>query len=279
MENKILTEKKIIRFRSRLINEEKSTATIEKYIRDVNSLCCFLAGRAITKELIMEYKKSLISRGYAVRSVNSMLVSVNNLLVFLGLADCKVKTIKIQRQVYCTEDKELTREEYFRLLHAAQGNMRLCLLIQTICGTGIRVSELQYFTIETVRKGEIVISCKGKTRNILVPGKLKRKLLSYAQKAGIHSGVIFRTKSGNPMNRSNIWTEMKKLCQRAKVNACKVFPHNLRKLFARTFYGIEKDIARLADILGHSNIETTRIYIVTTGKEHRRKIERMGLLI
>lgn len=206
-------------------------------------------------------------------------MSRKQLLDFLGLQNCKVKNIRLQRQTYCAEDKELTKAEYLRLLEASKKNEQLNLVIQTICSTGIRVSELRYFTVEAVRRGEIVIDCKGKTRTILVPGKLKSILLNYAKRRGITEGTIFVTRTGKPLNRSNIWSAMKKLCESAGVKASKVFPHNLRKLFTRTFYGIEKDIAKLADILGHSSINTTRIYIMTTGTEHRRKIERLGLVV
>ena len=208
-----------------------------------------------------------------------MLASLNSLLDFLEWTDCKVKTLRCQRQTYCSEDKELSEAEYMRLLEASKHQEQLNLVIQTICGTGIRVSELRYFTVEAVSRGEITVQCKSKTRTILVPGKLKKLLLNYARRCGIYDGVIFITKHGKPMDRSNIWAQMKRLCTAAGVNPSKVFPHNLRKLFARTFYGIEKDIAKLADILGHSSINTTRIYIMTTGTEYRRKIERLGLVV
>ena len=212
-------------------------------------------------------------------SVNSMLISVNRFLVFLGCGDCRVKCLREQRQVYQREDRQLTKAEYLCLLNAARSDERLCLLLQTICATGIRVSELQYFTVEAVRQGEVTVTCKSKTRSILLPGVLKRKLLSFAARRGIAAGVIFRSRNGRPLDRSNIWAMMKRLCAAANVKPGKVFPHNLRKLFARTFYGIEKDIAKLADLLGHSSINTTRIYIMTTGAEHRRKIERLGLVV
>lgn len=226
-----------------------------------------------------ELEPQLIEKQYSVKSINSMLVSVNSLLAFLGWSDCRVKSIRQQRQIYCTEEKELTKSEYLRLLEAAKKKPQLRLVMETICGTGIRVSELRYFTVEAVRRGEIVVNCKAKTRTILLPGKLRKLLLDYAKKNQIVSGSIFVTRNGNPLNRSNIWSDMKKLCETANVKASKVFPHNLRKLFARTFYGIEKDIAKLADILGHSSIDTTRIYIISTGTEHRREIERLGLVI
>ena len=274
-----LSDEQIKKFANYLCQEEKSTATQEKYLRDVQSFCVYVAGNEITKEVVVAWKKQLVESGYAVRSINSMLASVNSLLDFLGLSNCKVKNIRTQRQIYCAEDKELTKSEYLRLLAASKKNEQLNLVIQTICGTGIRVSELRYFTMEAIRYGEVTVDCKGKTRTILVPGKLKNILLNYAKRHGITAGPIFVTRNGKPLNRSNIWSAMKKLCESAGVKPSKVFPHNLRKLFARTFYGIEKDIAKLADILGHSSINTTRIYIMTTGIEHRRKIDRLGLVV
>ena len=266
-------------FSSHLSREEKSDATREKYLRDVQAFCVYAGDQEITKELVVAWKKQLIERGYAVRSVNSMLASVNSFLDFLELSACKVKNIRTQRQTYCTEDKELTKAEYLRLLAASKKNDQLNLVIQTICGTGIRVSELRYFTVEAIKHGEVTVDCKNKTRTILVPGKLQNVLLNYAKRHGVTTGAIFVTRNGKPLNRSNIWAAMKRLCETAGVQPSKVFPHNLRKLFARTFYGIEKDIAKLADILGHSSINTTRIYIMTTGIEHRRKIERLGLVV
>lgn len=274
-----LSTEQIKDFANYLCREEKSTATQEKYLRDVQAFCRYADANDITKELVVAWKKDLIESGYAVRSINSMLASVNSLLDFLELSACKVKSIRTQRQTYCTEEKELTKAEYLQLLAASKKNEQLNLVIQTICGTGIRVSELQYFTVEAIQQGEVTVDCKNKTRTILVPGKLKNILLNYAKRHSITTGTIFVTRTGKPLNRSNIWSAMKKLCEAAGVKPSKVFPHNLRKLFARTFYGIEKDIAKLADILGHSSINTTRIYIMTTGTEHRRKIERLGLVV
>ena len=274
-----LSTEQIKDFANYLCREEKSTATQEKYLRDVQAFCRYADANDITKELVVAWKKDLIESGYAVRSINSMLASVNSLLDFLELSACKVKSIRTQRQTYCTEEKELTKAEYLRLLAASKKNEQLNLVIQTICGTGIRVSELRYFTVEAIQQGEVTVDCKNKTRTILVPGKLKNILLNYAERHNITVGAIFVTRTGKPLNRSNIWSAMKKLCEAAGVKPSKVFPHNLRKLFARTFYGIEKDIAKLADILGHSSINTTRIYIMTTGTEHRRKIERLGLVV
>lgn len=279
MNERILTRKRINGFSDYLYREEKSTATREKYLRDVRAFCVYAGSVAVTKDLVLAWKKHLIDTGYAVRSINSMLASVNSLLDFLDWSDCKVKSIRLQRQTYCAEEKELTKAEYLQLLEASKKNEQLNLVLQTICGTGIRVSELRYFTVEALHHGEITVNCKSKTRTILVPGKLKKLLLDYAKRRNIRTGAIFINRSGKPLDRSSIWRQMKQLCQAAGVKASKVFPHNPRKLFARTFYGIEKDIAKLADILGHSSINTTRIYIMTTGIEHRRKIERLGLVV
>ncbi len=279
MTERIVTESLLNAYRQNLILEEKSAATVEKYLRDIRAFSAFLGNTAVTKEAVIAYKQSLVEEGYTVRSVNSMLSSINSLLNMLGWRDCRVRSLRTQRQIYCAEEKELTRNEYLRLLEAAQGQPQLRLVMETICGTGIRVSELRYFTVEAVRHGEVTVTCKAKTRTILLPKKLQQMLQNYAKENGIRSGAVFITRSGKPLNRSSIWRQMKQLCEAAGVRASKVFPHNLRKLFARTFYGIEKDIAKLADILGHSSINTTRIYIMSTGTEHRRKIERLGLVV
>lgn len=228
----------------------------------------------------MEYKNTLRD-SYTVTSANSMIAALNVFFRFSGWHDLCVKQFKVQRQVYCSEEKELTRAEYIRLLDAAKRkrNERLNLIIQTICGTGIRVSELQYITVEALQRGEAVVNCKGKNRRIFIVPELKKKLFRYVKAKKLASGAVFVTRSGNPVSRHNIWREMKALCAEAGVAPGKVFPHNLRHLFARTFYSIEKDIAKLADILGHASINTTRIYIVTTGAEHRRKMEHMRLII
>lgn len=274
-----ITKAHINHFEQYLIQTEKSTATVEKYLRDVRAFAVYVQDREVTKDIVIAYKKFLQKEQYAVRSINSMLASLNSFLQFLGWSEYKVKSIKQQKQVYCSEAKELTKAEYYRLLHAASNDKKLQLVMQSICSTGIRVSELQFFTVEHVKRGEIIIDCKGKNRTILIPSKLKKLLLDYAKKQKICSGAIFLGRDGKKLDRKKIWYEMKKICKKAKVSAQKVFPHNLRKLFARTFYGIEKDIAKLADILGHSSIDTTRIYIMTTGIEHRRKIERLNLVL
>lgn len=260
--------------------EEKSRNTVEKYSRDIRTFMVYLNGKDLTRENVLAYKAYLIEN-YATRSVNSMLIAVNRLFCYLGWQDLKVKTLKLQRQVYCPEEKELTRNEYERLVLTARknGNERLELILQTICGTGIRISELRYITVEAAKTGEAVVSLKGKTREVLIVKKLRNMLLDYAKRNRIKEGPVFVTRTGKPVCRTNIWREMKSLCSLAKVDPQKVFPHNLRHLFARIFYNINKDIAKLADILGHSNIETTRIYIVSSGVEHLRFLESMRLVI
>ena len=280
MKGRFITAKTIAEFKEHLILEERSEITIEKYIRDVKAFSAYTQNTAVTKETAISYKKHL-QETYAVRSVNSMLASINSLFAFLGWHDLKVKSLKLQQQVFCAEEKELTKAEYARLCKTAERkhNKRLNLILQTICGTGIRVSELQYITVEAVKQGEAVVNCKAKTRSVFVVKELKQKLLRYAAEQNIKSGMIFVTRTGKPISRTNIWLEMKALCEEANVNPQKVFPHNLRHLFARVFYGIEKDIAKLADILGHSSINTTRIYIISTGTEHQKQLENMRLII
>lgn len=278
MSERTLNENAISKFAANLRYEEKSVATQEKYLRDVRAFYLFVGENEVSKEMVQKWKYSLIEHGYAARSVNSMLASLNSLLLLLGWSDCKVKNIRLQHQSFCAEDTELSKSEYLRLLKASQKDEQISIILQTLCATGIRVSELHYFTIEAIKKGEIVVNCKNKTRIVFIPGKLKTILLNYARKLGIKAGAIFLNRKGNLLDRSYIWRKMKQLCKSANVKETKVFPHNLRKLFARTFYAIEKDIAKLADILGHTSIETTRIYIMTSGAEHRRKIERLGLV-
>lgn len=277
---KTITEQLISEWVTYLVSEEKSENTIEKYKRDARAFMSYLQGNLVTKDQVLAYKTYLI-QNYAPRSVNSMLISLNRLFSFLDWDDMRVKTLKLQRQTYCPEEKELTKNEYERLVLTARrnGNERLELILQTICGTGIRVGELQFITVEAARKGEAVVSLKGKTREVFIVKKLRKKLMDYARRNGIEEGPVFVTRSGKPICRTNIWREMKALCAQAAVSPEKVFPHNLRHLFARIFYRINKDIAKLADILGHASIETTRIYIVSTGAEHRRFLEGMRLII
>ena len=264
-------------FEQYLQREEKSRATTEKYRRDIRCFLRFLDGRTITKERVIAYKDYLCGL-YAAASVNSMLIALNCFLRFSGMPDCCVKPLKIQRQIFCSEDKELTRQELHRLVKAA-GDTRLSLVIQTICGTGIRVSELQYITAEAVREGKAVVSCKNKTRVIFIPAPLQKLLREYIKKSGVQAGSVFVSKNGKPLDRSSIWRKMKGLCEKAGVSAGKVFPHNLRHLFARIFYSIDKDIVRLADLLGHSSVDTTRIYTMETGRQHIDRLERVQMIL
>ena len=281
MKGQFLTDKLVAEFSAHLKQEEKSQNTTEKYLRDVRIFAAHFRGMEITKKMVIAYKSKLLAEHYAVRSVNSMLASLNSLFTFLGWSDCKVKSMKLQRQIYRPEEKELTKAEYLRLVNTAKrkGKERLNLILQTICGTGIRVSELEYITVEAAKSGKAVVALKGKTRSVFLVKELQKKLLRHATEQNISSGTIFITRNGKPLSRTNIWREMKALCQEAGVNPQKVFPHNLRHLFARVFYGIEKDLAKLADILGHSSINTTRIYIISTGSEHRKRMENMHLIL
>lgn len=268
------------KYRKYLFGEERSEATIEKYMRDIQHFYEYLPEqKIITKENLIAYKQSL-SDTYKVTSINSMLVSINGLLSFMNLDTLKLKLHKVQRKVFSSEDSELSKAEYKRLLDAAmkKNNKRLFMLIQTICGTGIRVSEHKYITVESLKVGQAMVNNKGKSRTIFINKKLKRMLLTYCKEENITSGSIFVTKGGKPMDRSNIWSAMKNLCADANVDRKKVFPHNLRHLFAYTFYGLEKDLVRLADILGHSSIETTRIYTKAGIKKCQSIMDRMDLL-
>lgn len=280
MNKRRITSADIAAFREELILTEKGAATVDKYARDAAAFAAFADGGTITKMTVIAYKERL-QKTYAPRSVNSMLASVNSLFAFLGWHDLKVRSLKLQQQVYCHEEKELTKAEYARLCRAAKHrhNERLHLILQTICGTGMRVSELQYITVEAAKRGEATVRCKGKTRTVFLVKELKQKLLRFAAKQKIKSGMIFVTRTGKPVGRTTVWREMKALCKAASVNPKKVFPHNLRHLFARVFYNMEKDIAKLADILGHSSINTTRIYIISTGTEHRKRMESMRLIL
>ncbi len=268
--------KKIAEFEKKLREMEKSLATAEKYARDVRKFISFANGE-ITKESTLLFKEYLC-KSYKPRSVNSMISSVNSFLEFIGKNECRVKSVTIQRNTFSDSKRELTRGEYERLLEAARSNPRMYFLLQTICSTGIRVSELRYITLEALKSGYAEINLKGKRRTILLPKKLCRGLLKYAKGKNIKSGTVFISKNGKPLDRSNIWSDMKKLCEKAGVDKRKVFPHNLRHLFARVYYAKEKDIVRLADILGHSSVNTTRIYTMESGETHRRQIERLGLL-
>ena len=274
-------QEKLCLFRNYLLEEERSAATIEKYGRDVLAFLSWLSDREeISKEVVVGYKQAIIGK-YKTTSANSMLVSVNRFLDFIGKKDCQVKLFKIQRNPFRKKDKELTKEEYNRLILAAKAksSSRLFLMIQAICSTGIRVSEHRFITREALERGRITIYNKGKERVVFLPKKLKKCLLQYCRQNGIYSGPVFVTKNGTPVNRCNVWAEMKALCKEAGVSPERVFPHNLRHLFAVTYYRMQKDIVHLADILGHSNIEYTRIYTFTSEEEHARVLSRMCLLI
>lgn len=278
---KVVLDKNIMgKYRKYLYGEERSEATVSKYMRDIKHFYEHLpTQKVITKENLIAYKQSL-SDTYKVTSINSMLVSINGLLSFMNLDTLKLKLHKVQRKVFSSEDSELSKAEYKRLLDTAMknNNKRLFMLIQTICGTGIRVSEHKYITVESLKAGQAMVNNKGKSRTIFIHKKLKRMLLNYCKEENITSGPIFITKSGKPMDRSNIWSAMKNLCADAKVDRRKVFPHNLRHLFALTYYGLYKDVVRLADILGHTSIETTRVYTITSGQECQKSLMKMDLV-
>lgn len=280
--NRCVTEELIVGYREILVREEKRKQTIEKYMRDIGKLKNFLAGRELTKELLIQYKEHLENGGeYTPVSVNSFLSVANSFCEQMGWFELRIKTIRIQQQAFQAEDKELTEKEYQRLVKTAwkKGNERLALIIQTLGSTGIRISELAFVTVESLKKGMSDVNNKGKVRRIMYPKELIKILKAYVRKNGIKKGSIFITCTGKQIDRSNVWCEMKKLCKEAGVSEEKVFPHNLRHLFARCFYNLKKDIALLSDILGHSNISTTRIYIKSTGKEHQRQLDRMNMVI
>lgn len=276
----MVTIQLIEKYLNHLMEEEKSVATLKKYRHDLNELHNYLQGMLLTKSILIEWKKYLIEK-YAPSTVNSMLIAVNGYLRFFSWHDLSMKLLKIQKPLFSDENKELTREEYARLVMTAskRSNARLSLILQTICATGIRVSELKFITIEAVQTGRTEISNKGKRRVIFLPQQLRKLLRKYAQKHGKISGPVFTTRTGKPLDRNNIWRDMKALCTEAKVAPEKVFPHNLRHLFARTFYSLEHDLSRLADILGHSSIVTTRIYTAESGTVHARQMGRLGLVI
>ena len=280
MDKRMITADMVNDFAVYLENDEKSPATIEKYVRDISKFYDYAKGSLVDKQTLLGYKEFL-GKKYAVSSANSMLAALNIFMNYAGWHDCRIKPFKVQKQAYCSEEKELSRVEYFRLVEAAgqKGDDRLKLILQTICSTGIRVSELEFITVEAVKSGEAIVRCKGKSRKIFIIRGLQKKLNAYIKKCGIKKGTVFVTRTGKPVSRCNIWRQMKNLCQDAGVSPHKTFPHNLRHLFARTFYEMEKDIVKLADVLGHTNVNTTRIYTITTGAEHRRKMERLRLII
>ena len=275
-----LTQREFDQFEDYLRHDEREESTIEAYLRSLTRFAEWADGRAVTKELAMEWKTALSESGYRPISVNAMLAAVNKFFTCMGREDCKVKYLKLQRQMFRKSEKDLSKEEYQRLVQAAheKGDLRTELILETICATGIRVGELKYITVEAVRAGVAEIALKGKIRTILLPHRLCRKLQKYAKQQKIASGKLFLTQDGLPVSRQSIWTRMKALCQAAGVERSKAFPHNLRSLFARSFYGSCHDVVRLADVLGHSSIETTRIYLMSTGKEYLRQLDKLGLV-
>ena len=280
MQNHILTDRQIVSFQQHLKSEDREQSTIEKYLRDLRHFMIWLAGREVTVEITVEWKYHLRTEGYKPETINSKLSALNKFFTFMQWPECRVRYLKIQRKLFRGREKELTKEEYLRLLETANilGKTRLGLLIETICATGIRVSELRFVTVEAARRRRADAALKGKIRTILLPGKLCRKLLKYAGRNKTASGEVFLTRGGASLSRKQIWREMKGLCQRAGVEPSKVFPHNLRHLFATAFYQATRDIVRLADVLGHSSIDTTRIYLAATGEEHVRQLERLRLI-
>lgn len=275
-----ITNELILKFKEYLVSEEKSSATLEKYIRDITAFVAWMCGRELNKDLVLEYKQNIVA-SYAPASVNSMLSSLNSFFAYNEWYELRVKALKIQRQIFANKDKELTKAEYESLCRAAKrkNNEQLYLLMQTICSSGLRVSELSAVTVEAVKQKRANINCKGKMRIVILPDDLCRVLMKFIREQKITSGAVFVTRNGKPLDRSNIWRLMKSLCESAGVSREKVFPHNLRHLFARTFYGIEKDIVRLADILGHSSVNTTRIYTMENSEVHRQLIQKLGLLL
>ncbi len=276
---KNITEEGICQFEQALRDDEKSKATIEKYGSALRKLMKWLDGREISRSLLMEYR-NFLRTDHAVTSVNGVVSAINSYLDTAGMPECRLKLMKVQRKVFRSEEREMTKEEYFHLVKTAeqQGRTRLLLLMETICSTGIRVSEVQYITVEAATQGFAEVTLKGKTRSILIPGKLAKKLLKYAKKQKIVSGAIFLTRNGTSISRKQIWAEMKSLCKKAGISAAKVFPHNLRHLFARCFYRETHDVVKLADMLGHSSVETTRIYLISTGVEHARILDQLKLV-
>ena len=280
MKKRKLTQKLMARFEYELQQQERSAATVEKYLHDVRQFWNWLNGRLVTQQAVVEWKGHLLTQNYEAGTINGKLAAINALFRILGWDECKVKSLRIQRRAFREDNKELTRKEYLHLVRTAerQGKKRLAMLLQTICGTGIRVSEVRYITVESLYQGRVEISLKGKIRTILLPKQLCHKLLQYARKNKIASGEVFLTRSGKTLSRKQIWADMKALCNAAGIAPDKVFPHNLRHLFARTFYHTTHDVVKLADVLGHSNLTTTRIYLISTGAEHLRELDSLGLI-
>lgn len=276
-----MSEDNMCDFVIHLTEEERSPSTVEKYLRDVRAFALYCEGKALSKQTVIQYKQSLTAAGYTIRSANSMLAALNSFFHYMGWDELKVRYLKMQKQIYRPQDKELTKEEYKHLCRVAEqsNNVRLSLLIQALCCTGIRVSELHFITREALQLGEAIVTDKGKSRTVFIVPNLRHRLTNYCDSKNIQAGPVFVTRCGTVLDRAYIWREMKALCSKAGVNPEKVYPHNLRHLFAREFYSQTHDIAKLADILGHSSVETTRIYIMSTGEEHRKMMEKMDLTL
>ena len=276
-----MTNEQITAYGANLRIEERCEATVRKYVGAVMSLFRFLPPeKTVTQELLLAWKAEISVR-FSASGANVMISAVNRFCAFMSWSGFRIKQIKVQRRIFRDCDRELTRAEYMRLLNAARakGNPRLYWLMQTLASTGIRVSELRFVSVESLHSGRAIVDCKGKRRVVMIPQKLREKLLTYCAETGVKSGSVFVTRSGKPLNRSNIWRELQGLCAAACVDARKVFPHNFRHLFAVAFYRAEKDIAKLADLLGHASINTTRIYIMESGAEHERRMEKLGLVV
>ena len=278
--NAVITERTLSMFRNFLVENEKAPATIKKYVRELERLQSFLHGRGLCRELLLEYRSGL-GQCCSALTVNNRLSAVNAYLAFAGITECRIRFLKVQRKAFLEENRELTEQEYRRLLLASQKrkNKRLDHLMLTVCSTGIRVSELRFITVEAVKKGKAEICMKGKNRTVILSKELRKKLQNYIRTEQIREGILFRTRTGRPLDRSNIWRDMKKLCETAGVDKNKVFPHSLRHLFARSYYSMEKDLAHLADILGHSSVETTRIYVAESTEAYEKILRKMKLII
>lgn len=280
MNNNTITIETLSAFRARLAREEKSGGTIENYLRDAEAFAVWLGDAALTREAVAAWRDSLVAAGLKAATVNAKLASVSALLRHMDREDCRARSLRLQQRTFRDAERELTQEEFYRLVKAAKrlGRMRAALLLEAIGSTGVRVSEVQFLTVEAARRGEAIVHNKGKTRVVMLPRKLQKKLLEYAKKHGIVKGSIFTGKTGAPLSHHRIWEELKALCEEAGVSPQKVFPHNLRHLFAVEFYRVCKDVIKLADVLGHSSVNTTRIYLLTSGEEHRRVLEHMRMV-
>lgn len=277
----VLNEMMIQKFQEKLLEDEKTDATIKKYIHDIRIFFTYIGSEGIVSKAIMIAYKEYLVHHYAAVSVNSMLAAVNVFMKDLGWYDCVVKALKIQKEAFRAGDRELSKDEYYRLLNAAKkkGNIRLYMIMQTLCATGIRISELKFITVESLNKQCARVCSKGKQRLVLLPEVLCHKLKKYVRERKIKSGSIFVTRTGEAVDRSNVCHEMKALCEETGIPREKVFPHNLRHLFATTYYNMKKDLSHLADLLGHSSINTTRIYTLVSSEEQARQIEFLGFVV